>query len=637
MIYACQHCGAWFTSEEINKASKNRDAVIQCSFCNYSNEFLNPNASRLTRAYNALEEGRFGDAINVLTMEIEESRRKFRTPSPDAYLGLALARFGVRTIFDSTDAKRMGDPKLSCWDYNDMYFADDDNFIKARGCFEQFNASSEFQDAGHDRRDVQTSDNIREKSKIMKIMEYIDTVKDYYEEIRNSKKKEFKYGVFIAFEDEGDVAASWEMIATKVKNELPKMPVFMPPDKSMFESELQYDARMMYALHHSNCMVVLVGDNPSTRLRDMYTWYYNHGHETKGANLGFIHHNSHLPIRIPNGTVNKDHLFDTKEPDGYADFIARWNNIIKVQTGSTPKTPTPLMGEPAHTQPGPTGGENPKTDVYKIIDDHHLAFGHYPQTQEKTLAVTQHFHQYERPDKTDDRGWTVLFRNHKGDAYTWYRDAVINEERYRAVYFTQFREKCSVRESTEKSLLQKQHGYVLRTVYCFKFEPIVWDVEKIDPRAPRAVLVSDRGIDSREYNNFMLDNDWDACSIHAWLNEDFYENAFEDSEKNILCRFEAMSEDKVFLMDKDEDRLFVDRHNNIAGSDYYKCLGGMGDRCIGSCWITDKNNGDHSEASVIYPTTQYTLDHVKVDNTSVAVLPKVVITLKIGDEKKFKV
>ena len=207
-------------------------------------------------------------------------------------------------------------------------------------------------------------------------------------------------------------------------------------------------------------------------------------------------------------------------------------------------------------------------------------------------------------------------------------------EKYRAVYFTRFREKCSVRESREKSILQKDHGYVLRKVYCFKFEPLIWDVEKIKSHSV-AVLISDRGIDCREYNNIEMDNDWDCCSMHSWLNSEFYENAFEDSEKKIFCRFESAPGDKVFLMDRDDDRMFVDRHNSIAGSDYYKCLGGMGDRCISNCWITDKSLDHNGEASVIYPTTRYSLDRVQVDNTSVAVLPKVYITLESGDEKRF--
>ncbi|MBE7077129.1 MAG: hypothetical protein E7377_00330 [Clostridiales bacterium] len=626
MIYACQVCGAWFTSEQINKASQNRDAVITCTYCQSNNEFLNPNASRLTRGYSALEEGRFSDAINVLTMEIEESERKGMTPSPDAFLGLALARFGVRTIFDSTDAKRMGTPKLSCWEYNEMYFVDDVNFINAKRCLERQGG-------------IPASDVKAEKDKLLHIQEHIDTLKDYYDENAQSKKKDFEYGVFIAFEDEGRNAGSWERIATQVKNNLPKMPVFMPPDKNLFDSDLQYEAKLLYALHHSKCMLVLVGDNPSTRLRDLYTWYYHNGHKYDGANgipgknLGFVFHNVNIAIKVPSGTVDKNSSFSTSDPDGYEQFVARWNNIIINKKKEPKETKGPVIGDPFTK--GPKGDPDPIEQVYTILDEHHLAFGHYPQNLEKSLAVTQHFNQYERPDKTDARGWNILFRNHNGEPYTWYRDEDVNGEKYRAVYFTRFREKCSVRESKEKGILQKEHGYVLRTIYCFKFDPLIWDVEKINTDTSVAVLISDRGIDSQEYNNIEMDNGWECCSMHSWLNHEFYDNAFESYEKKVLCRFENGSDDKVFLMDREEDRIFVDRHNSIAGSDYYKCLGGMGDRCISNCWITDKSLDHNGEASVIYPTTRYSLDRVKVDLTSVAVLPKVIITLKSGDEKRF--
>ncbi|MBE7080300.1 MAG: hypothetical protein E7371_03575 [Clostridiales bacterium] len=634
MIYSCQHCGAWFTSEEINKASKNCDAVISCSFCGSNNEFLNPNASRLTRGYSALEEGRFADAINIFTMEIEESEKKRKTPSPDAFLGLALARFGVRVIYDSTDAKRMGDPLVSCWDCNDNYFADDDNFIRALKSFDQYSSSSDFSDSTSDRQQIQTSDSLREKRKLTKIQDHIDTIKDYYLEIKNSKKKGFQYGAFIAFEDNDGNGAQWETVATKMKNALPKLPVFMPPDKSMCDSDLQYEARLLYALHNSRTMLVLIGDNPSTRLRDMYTWYYNKGHEinqlasSKGENLGFVLHNINIPIRVNNKTV--DNVFDTRTSEKYSKFVARWNGIIT--EGIQPKE---KEKEPEVAMVTPTAPTSQTEDLYKILDEHHLAFGHYPQTIEKSFAVTNHFQQYEKPDKMDSHGWKVLFRTHEGIPYTWYRDEEVNGEKYRAVYFIKFREKCSVRESKEKNVLQRDHGYVLRKIYCFKFNPIIWDVEKIHPNTSMAVLVSDRGIDCQEYNNLQMDNDWDSCSIHSWLNHEFYDNAFEGQEKKIVCTYESASDDRVFLMDKEEDRMFVDRHNYISGSDYYKCIGGMGDGCIEDCWVTDKSLSHNGEASVMHHTTKYSLDRVMVDNTSVAVLPKIVIALKSGDAKRF--
>ena len=631
MIYACQHCGAWFSSDEINKASKNRDAVITCSFCGYSNEFFNPNASRLSRGYNALEEGDFSDAINVFTMEIEENERKGKAPSPDAFLGLSLARFGVRTVFDSTDVKRMGTPLLSCWEHNNMYLADDENYLKAMRMLEKHNSAND--PCGG----IPIADITKEKEKLGKIQDHVDALKDYYEQIKNSKRRNSEYGVFIAFDDESNKAAALEMLASKVKNALPKVPVFMPPDRTTCENDIQYEARLLYALHHSKCMLVLVGDNPSTRLRDMYTWYYHHGHKYDGAsgvpgkNLGFIFHNVHIPIMVPNGTVDRHNMFEMKEPRDYERFVCRWNNILvedeEEEEQETKQEEAPVLSNViASTE---TVG-----DVYEIRDDHHLAFGHYPQSQEKSLAVTQHFAKYERPDKTDNRGWTVLFRNHDKEPYTWYRDDTIDGVRYRAVYFTRFREKCTIREAKDKNTLQKEHGYVLRTLYCFRFDPIIWDVEKIKGQSV-AVLVSERGLDCRSYNNIEMDNEWECCSMHTWLNEEFLENAFGNREKKILCHLDRNPDDKVFLMDKEEDRMFVDRHNSIAGSDYYKCLGGMGDRCISKCWITDKSLDHNGEASVIYPTTSYTLDRVKVDTTSVAVLPKVLITLKSGDEKRF--
>ena len=88
--------------------------------------------------------------------------------------------------------------------------------------------------------------------------------------------------------------------------------------------------------------------------------------------------------------------------------------------------------------------------------------------------------------------------------------------------------------------------------------------------------------------------------------------------------------DKISLIDKQADRAFYEnRHNAILGSDYFKCIGGMGERSINSYWITSNDGGEHcDEATVIYPTTdRRSLATCFVDSTVVAVLPKIIIKL----------
>jgi hypothetical protein len=45
----------------------------------------------------------------------------------------------------------------------------------------------------------------------------------------------------------------------------------------------------------------------------------------------------------------------------------------------------------------------------------------------------------------------------------------------------------------------------------------------------------------------------------------------------------------------------------------------------------------HPAPSASGKAARYALDHMAVDVTSVAVMPKVVLALKIGDEKNFKI
>ena len=165
-------------------------------------------------------------------------------------------------------------------------------------------------------------------------------------------------------------------------------------------------------------------------------------------------------------------------------------------------------------------------------------------------------------------------------------------------------------------------------VHCFAFEPLVWETEDMSNEI--AVLVANRGIDSRAFNDCEMDNNWDSSTIKEWLNNDFLYTAFNDEEQKNLCTLDGKDEyEKVFLMDKVFDKAYrKNKKGAILSSDYFKCIGGMGDRAISSYWITDKDvDGSKKEATVIYPGTEQGLASKYVDCTLVAVLPKIILKL----------
>ena len=60
-------------------------------------------------------------------------------------------------------------------------------------------------------------------------------------------------------------------------------------------------------------------------------------------------------------------------------------------------------------------------------------------------------------------------------------------------------------------------------------EPIEWLV--LDNQGDRMLVISRYGLDCQPYNKVQTDVTWETCTLRSWLNSDFYNAAFNDSEK----------------------------------------------------------------------------------------------------------
>nr|MCR5685462.1 DUF6273 domain-containing protein [Lachnospiraceae bacterium] len=63
-------------------------------------------------------------------------------------------------------------------------------------------------------------------------------------------------------------------------------------------------------------------------------------------------------------------------------------------------------------------------------------------------------------------------------------------------------------------------------------EPIEWQVLSND--GSELVLISKHLLSCREYHDSESDVTWENCSLRKWLNNDFYNTAFNDSEKKLI-------------------------------------------------------------------------------------------------------
>lgn len=94
-------------------------------------------------------------------------------------------------------------------------------------------------------------------------------------------------------------------------------------------------------------------------------------------------------------------------------------------------------------------------------------------------------------------------------------------------------------------------------------EPIEWRVLKEEDG--EAMLLSRYALDTQPFNQGRGNNiHWPECTLRAWLNDEFYNAAFDEEEqaliilKTIENYKEVDTEDKVFLLDNNEaKRLFA--------------------------------------------------------------------------------
>ena len=92
----------------------------------------------------------------------------------------------------------------------------------------------------------------------------------------------------------------------------------------------------------------------------------------------------------------------------------------------------------------------------------------------------------------------------------------------------------------------------------YEKEPIEWTIKAVE--GSKALLVSRYALDAKAYNKICVDINWEKCTLHAWLNQEFYTEAFSAEEQKLITvstesadqSFEYSIRDKVFLLSAPE-------------------------------------------------------------------------------------
>ena len=67
--------------------------------------------------------------------------------------------------------------------------------------------------------------------------------------------------------------------------------------------------------------------------------------------------------------------------------------------------------------------------------------------------------------------------------------------------------------------------------------PIEWIV--LDVQDDRYLLISKNGLDARPYNDENVSVTWETCSLRSWLNNEFADLAFSESELSFILSVEV--------------------------------------------------------------------------------------------------
>lgn len=234
-----------------------------------------------------------------------------------------------------------------------------------------------------------------------------------------------------------------------------------------------------------------------------------------------------------------------------------------------------------------------------------IYFGTYPQSlvSDDTIIASLN-------TKAGDHGtesWTDYnyYVSSSVTSFMYYQDIDYDNNGtydYRGVYFTQHRPYFYTNSSSAGNTYQDDNGYSANTVYWFSYDPIEWDI--LTESSGKALIIANLILDSQDYypssstSSFSHNGgtgyatNYELSNIRKFLNENFYNTAFNNLQKGIIDTTEVdnsasstgkstnifacnNTNDKVFLLSYVEATTYYasESARQANGTDYAKCQG----------------------------------------------------------------
>ena len=296
-------------------------------------------------------------------------------------------------------------------------------------------------------------------------------------------------------------------------------------------------------------------------------------------------------------------------------------------------------------------GYTKQTNKYYVLskDGSTLTFGSYPQSEVTDNALISNLNaeiQNKLPSSDDLNGWTDYgyYIQGKVKSYMWFIDVEYKSDKYRGVYFTEYRPQHVGYGTGISNSKQDDNGYTVEKVYWFKFEPITWRILKQEDG--KAFVVANIILDSREFDAFGSNN-YATSEIRQWLNDVFLKTAFVDLEEYIIVTKVDNSadstgvpdngnvcedtEDKVFLLSyeevSNEDFGFDFGTRKLQSTDYAKVQGVNKISSGNGYWLLRSPSSDTTYDVRAVHTSGAVVDERRMSETSCGIVPALYMVL----------
>lgn len=294
--------------------------------------------------------------------------------------------------------------------------------------------------------------------------------------------------------------------------------------------------------------------------------------------------------------------------------------------------------------------------------------GSYPQSKVadssllsafEELTLTWQSYGYYEGDEADE--------NHTVSDYMKYADFEYENEKYRAVTFSKYRD-CFDTDVDETSFCyQDDNGYELNTVYYFKFEPVKWNILDESTGLALADFVLDSqpfsktsykdgyGVYYKDAELTYYSNNYAESTIRQWLNNDFYNTVFTEEEKSQIatttCENIASDEanakfnstttyDKVFFLSQSQVEssnlgFASDTDRMTMATDYAKVQGAFStnSKYPGYAYWWTRSPNSHSQSATRVSFIGQVMGGSNITYTSTGVRPAITISNGNSEEK----